>query len=327
MKAVLCKEFGPPSSLVVEDIAPPKLGAGEVRIAIHAAGVNFPDTLIIKGAYQNKPSFPFVPGMEAAGIVTEIAPGVKTAKVGNRVMASTSTGSFAEECVVAETSVYVIPDSMDFVLAAAFPVTYGTTYHALVDRGHLKAGEWLLVHGAGGGVGLSAVEVGKLLGARVIATAGSVEKLEMARQYGAEALINYRNESIRDRVKEITGDTGADVIYDAVGGDVFDQSLRCIAWNGRLLVIGFASGRIPAAPANLLLLKGCSAVGVFWGSFTQREPERNRGNFHALLKWVAEGKIKPHVSATWPLEGVPEAMQALLDRKVTGKAVIRVRQN
>lgn len=326
MKAVLCKEFGPPSSLVVEDIAPPKLGAGEVRVAIHAAGVNFPDTLIIKGAYQNKPPFPFVPGMEAAGVVTEIAPGVKTAKVGDRVMASTGIGAFAEECAVAETSVHVIPDSMDFVSAAAFPVTYGTTYHALVDRGQLKSGEWLVVHGAGGGVGLSAVEVGKLLGARVIATAGSAEKLETARQYGAEALINYRNESIRDRVKEITGDAGADVIYDAVGGDVFDQSLRCIAWNGRLLVIGFASGRIPTVPANLLLLKGFSVVGVFWGSFTKHDPERNRSNFRALLEWVAQGKIRPHVSATWPLEGVPEAMQALLDRRITGKAVIRIRQ-
>lgn len=327
MKAVLCKQFGPPSSLMVEDIAPPRLGPTDVRIAIHAAGVNFPDTLIITGAYQNKPPFPFTPGMEVGGIVTEIGPKVTTVKVGDRVMATTGTGGFAEQCAAAEASVYVIPDSMDFVSAAAFPVTYGTTYHALVDRGQLKPGEWLLVHGAGGGVGLSAVEVGKLLGARVIATAGSAEKLETARQYGAEALINYRTENIRDRVKEITGNAGADVVYDPVGGDVFDQSLRCTAWNGRLLVIGFASGRIPQAPANLLLIKGFSVVGVYWGSFTMHEPEKSRANFRALLDLVAEGKIKPHVSATWPLEGVPDALQALIDRKVTGKAVITVRQS
>ncbi len=327
MKAVLCKQFGPPSSLVVEDIAPPQLGPTDVRIAIHAAGVNFPDTLIITGAYQNKPPFPFTPGMEVGGIITEIGPKVTTVKVGDRVMATTGTGGFAEQCAAAEASVYVIPDSMDFVSAAAFPVTYGTTYHALVDRGQLKPGEWLLVHGAGGGVGISAVEVGKLLGARVIATAGSAEKLETARQYGAEALINYRTENIRDRVKEITGDAGADVVYDPVGGDVFDQSLRCTAWKGRLLVIGFASGRIPQAPANLLLIKGFSVVGVYWGSFTVHEPEKSRANFRTLLDLVAEGKIKPHVSATWPLEGAPEALQALIDRKVTGKAVITVRQS
>jgi NADPH2:quinone reductase len=214
---------------------------------------------------------------------------------------------------------------MDYASAAAFPVTYGTTYHALIDRGHLKAGEWLLVHGAGGGVGITAVEMGKLLGAKVIATAGSAEKLAVAKQYGADHLINYTTEKVRDRVKEITGDKGADVIYDPVGGDIFDESLRCIAWEGRLLVIGFAAGRIPSAPANLILLKGCEVVGVFWGSFATRNPDISRKNFEVMLKWSAEGKLKPHISARFPLDKVPEAMNALLARKVAGKAVIDVR--
>ncbi|HYM31028.1 MAG TPA: NADPH:quinone oxidoreductase family protein [Candidatus Cybelea sp.] len=326
MKAVLCKAYGPPESLVLEDVPSPKVGQNQVRIAVHAAGVNFPDLLVTQGKYQFKPPFPFSPGMEVGGVVLEVAPDVKTVKVGDRVMASTGTGGFAEEVVAPGQSVYRIPDSMDFASAAAFPITYGTTYHALIDRGHLKAGEWLLVHGAGGGVGLTAVEVGKLLGARVIATAGSDEKLAVAKKYGADHLINYSHEKVRDRVKEITGDKGADVIYDPVGGDVFDESLRCIAWEGRLLVIGFAAGRIPQAPANLILLKGCEVVGVFWGSFTARTPDANRKNFETMLKWYAEGKLKPYVSSTYPLDKVADAMNALAARKVAGKAVIAVRK-
>jgi len=326
MKAVLCKAYGPPESLVVEETAAPAVGKKQVKIAVHAAGLNFPDTLIIQGKYQFKPPFPFSPGMEIGGVVSEVGPEVTLVKPGDRVMASTGNGGFAEEAVAPEQAVYRIPDSMDFASAAAFPITYGTTYHALIDRAQMKPGEWLLVHGAGGGVGLNAVEMGKLLGARVIATAGSDEKLQVAKQYGADHLINYSNEKVRDRVKEITGGNGADVIYDPVGGDVFDESMRCIAWEGRLLVIGFASGRIPQLPVNLVLLKGCEVVGVFWGSFTAREPDRNRANFATMLKWYAEGKLKPHVSATYSLDQVPQAMQALLDRKIAGKAVITVRR-
>jgi NADPH2:quinone reductase len=237
----------------------------------------------------------------------------------------TGTGSFAEEVVAPEMGVMRIPDTMSFEEAAGMPVTYGTTMHALTDRGRLHEGESLLVFGAAGGVGLNAVELGALLGANVIACASSEEKLAVARKYGAHHGIDYSKESIKDRVKEITGGAGADVIYDPVGGDAFDQALRCIAWDGRLLVIGFASGRIPAAPANLVLLKQCSIVGVFWGAWAQRDPARNRANFEQMFRWFEEGKIHPHVSATFPLEDVPDAMKALLSRETTGKVVIAVR--
>lgn len=325
MKAVLCKAYGPPETLVLEDIPSAPLGPKDVRVAVHSAGLNFPDTLIIQGTYQFKPPFPFSPGMEAGGVVLEVGSEVTKVKVGQRVMATTGHGAFAEEVVAPEAKVYALPDKVTFDQAAAFPVTYGTTYHGLVDRGYLKKGEWLLVHGATGGVGLNAVELGKLLGARVIATGGSDEKLEIAKKYGADYVINYTKEKIRDRVKEITDGHCADVIYDPVGGDVFDESLRAIAWDGRLLVIGFASGRIPEAKANLVLLKSCQVVGVFWGAFAAREPETARKHFELLLNWCAEGKLNPNISHTFPLDKVPEAMKTLLDRKVIGKAVIKVR--
>jgi len=325
MKAVLCKAYGGPETLVVEDVPSPPIGRRDVRIAVHAAGLNFPDTLIIQGKYQFKPPFPFSPGMEVAGIVLETGPEVTLVEPGQRVMATTGHGGFAEEAVATEQNVFPIPDRMTFEEAAGFPITYGTTYHALVDRAHLKAGEWLLVHGAGGGVGLNAVELGRVLGARVIATAGSASKLALAKEYGAEHLIDYSQEKIRDRVKEITGGKGADVIYDPVGGDVFDESMRSINWEGRLLVIGFAAGRIPEVPANLVLLKGCQIVGVFWGAFAAREPMRNRANFQALLKLFEEGRLKPYVSGHYKLTDVATAMNALLARKIGGKAVIQVR--
>lgn len=325
MKAVLCKAYGPPESLVLEEVPSPAVGPKDVRIAVHCAGLNFPDTLIIAGTYQFKPPFPFSPGMEVGGTVLEVGKEVTGLKVGQRVMATTGHGGFAEEVVAPAEKVYPLPDKVSFEAAAAIPVTYGTTYHALVDRGHLKAGEWLLVHGATGGVGLNAVEMGKMLGAKVIATGGSDEKLAIAKQYGADHLVNYSKEKIRDRVKEITGGTGADVIYDPVGGDAFDESLRCINWDGRLLVIGFASGRIPEAKANLVLLKSCQIVGVFWGAFAAREPKTARAEFEKILNWCAEGKLKPHISHTFPLDKVPEAMKTLLSRKVVGKAVIKVR--
>ena len=325
MKAVVCKAFGGPETLVVEDLPSPPVGRRDVRINVHAAGLNFPDTLIIQGKYQFKPPFPFSPGMEVAGVVESVGPEVTLVRPGQRVMASTGHGGFAEQVCATEDKVYPIPDRMSYEEAAGFPITYGTTYHALVDRAHLKSGEWLLVHGAGGGVGLNAVELGRLMGAKVIATAGSASKLALAKEYGAEHLIDYTKEKIRDRVKEITGGHGADVIYDPVGGDVFDESMRCIAWEGRLLVIGFAAGRIPEVPANLILLKGCQVVGVFWGSFAARDPQANRKNFETLLGWFEEGRLKPYVSGHFALNEVPQAMNALLARKVSGKAVIKVR--
>lgn len=325
MKAVVCKAYGPPESLVLEDIPSPAVGPKEVKVAVHYAGLNFPDTLIIAGTYQFKPPFPFSPGMEVGGTILEVGKDVTNLKVGQRVMATTGHGGFAEEVVAPAEKVYPLPDKVSFEAAAAIPVTYGTTYHALVDRGHLKAGEWLLVHGATGGVGLNAVEMGKMLGAKVIATGGSDEKLAIAKQYGADALVNYSKEKIRDRVKEITGGAGADVIYDPVGGDAFDESLRCIAWDGRLLVIGFASGRIPEAKANLVLLKSCQVVGVFWGAYAARDPKAARAAFEKVLNWAAEGKLRPHISHTFPLDKVPDAMKTLLARKVIGKAVIKVR--
>jgi len=325
MRAVLCKAYGPPESLVVDEVSSPEPGRGEVRVSVHAAGLNFPDTLMIAGTYQFKPPFPFSPGMECAGVIDAVGPDVSTVQPGDRVMAMTGTGAFAEEVVTNEMSVMRIPDAMTFEEAAGFPVTYGTTMHALIDRGRLGEGQSLLVFGAAGGVGLNAVELGALLGASVIACASSEEKLAVARTYGAHHGIDYSKESIKDRVKEITGGKGADVIYDPVGGDAFDQALRCIAWDGRLLVIGFASGRIPSAPANLVLLKQCSIVGVFWGAWAQRDPHANRANFEQMFRWFEEGKIHPHVSATFPLDGVPEAMKALLSRSTTGKVVVSVR--
>lgn len=323
-KAMVCKAWGGPESLVLEDLPLPALGPKEVRIKVHAAGLNFPDTLMIAGKYQFKPAFPFAPGMECGGEIVEVGEKVGDLKVGDRVMATTGNGAFGTLVNCPASNVFKIPASMPYEIAAGFPITYGTTYHALVDRGRIKKGEVLLVHGAAGGVGLNAVELGRELGATVIGTVGSDEKAAIVKEYGAAHVINYSKESIKDRVKELTGGNGADVIYDAVGGDAFDQSLRCINWDGRLLVIGFASGRIPEAPANLALIKGCSIVGVFWGAFAAREPEKNRANFAALLALYEQGRLKPHVSASYPLDQVPQAMQALLSRKTTGKVVIKV---
>jgi len=325
MKAMLCKAYGPPESLVLEDAPSPPMGAQDVRVAVHAAGVNFPDILMVAGKYQYKPPFPFAPGAEAAGVVAEVGAGVRGIRPGDRVIAMTGNGAFAEEAVVPARKIIPMPAEMDFVTGAAIGLTYGTTAHALIQRGKLQPGEWLLVHGASGGVGLSAVEMGKAMGARVIGTGGSDEKLKVVLAHGADHVLNYSTGPFRDKVKELTGGEGADVIYDAVGGDVFDQSLRCIAWDGRLLVIGFASGRIPSAPANLPLLKSCSVVGVFWGAWNERFPQENAKNFERIFAWWREGKLKPHVSHTFALAEVPQALNALVERKVVGKAVVKVR--
>ncbi|OWP52412.1 NADPH:quinone oxidoreductase family protein [Pseudomonas nitroreducens] len=325
MKAVLCKAFGPAETLVLEDIASPEPKKNEVLLQVHAAGVNFPDTLIIEGKYQFKPPFPFSPGGESAGVVGAVGEKVSHVKPGDRVMALTGWGSFAEEVAVPGYNVMPIPDGMDFPSAAAFGMTYGTSMHALKQRANLQPGETLLVLGASGGVGLAAVEIGKAMGAKVIAAASSDAKLEVAKAAGADVLINYSEGSLKDKLKEITGGQGVDVIYDPVGGDLFEEAFRSIAWNGRMLVVGFASGTIPSLPANLTLLKGASLVGVFWGSFAQRQPQDNAANFQQLFAWFAEGKIKPLVSQTYPLEQAADAINHLGQRKAVGKVVVTVR--
>ena len=292
---------------------------------VHAAGVNFPDSLIIQGKYQFKPPFPFAPGGEAAGVISAVGDKVSQYRVGQRVMALTGWGSFAEQVCVPAYNLLPMPDGMDFASAAAFGMTYGTSMHALKQRGNLQPGETLLVLGASGGVGLAAVEIGKAMGATVIAAASSAEKLEVARQAGADQLINYREQSLKDELKKLTGGKGVDVIYDPVGGPLFEEAFRCIAWNGRLLVIGFASGEIPALPANLPLLKGASLVGVFWGAFAQRQVQDNVANFQQLFAWYAEGKLKPLVSQRYSLAEAGQAIDALAERRAVGKLVIEVR--
>ncbi|EFW87746.1 Quinone oxidoreductase [Pseudomonas savastanoi pv. glycinea] len=321
MKALLCKAFGPASTLVLEDVPGPEIKKNEILLDVHAAGVNFPDTLIIEGKYQFKPPFPFSPGGEAAGVISAVGEKVTHLKPGDRVMALTGWGSFAEQVAVPGYNVLPIPTSMDFTTAAAFSMTYGTSMHALKQRANLQAGETLLVLGASGGVGLAAVEIGKALGARVIAAASSAEKLEVAKNAGADELINYSETSLKDEVKRLTN---GNVIYDPVGGDLFDQAIRAIAWNGRLLVVGFASGRIPDLPVNLTLLKGASVVGVFWGSFAQRQPQDNAANFKQLFAWFEEGKLKPLVSTVYPLEKAGEAIDFLGERRAVGKVVVLV---
>jgi NADPH2:quinone reductase len=326
MKALLCRRFGGPESLVLEDAEPARLGARDVRVAVHAAGLNFADTLMIAGRYQIKPDMPFSPGMEMAGIVTEVGPGVSRVQVGQRVMSTCVYGGFAEERCICEDMVFPVPDGVSLETAAAFPITYGTTYHALTDRAALKPGEWLLVHAASSGVGLNAVELGKLMGARVIACSSSDEKLEIIKRYGADEVINYRRDKFRDRVLAITSGHGADVVFDPVGGEVFDESLRCIAWEGRVLVVGFAGGEIQQIAANRVMLKECQIVGVNTAQFIAHRLEEYRARFDMLLQWTAEGKLRPLISAVYPLHRVAEAMGVVMARSVTGKIVISIRK-
>ncbi|WP_145190988.1 NADPH:quinone oxidoreductase family protein [Pseudomonas sp. URMO17WK12:I11] len=325
MKAVLCKTLGPAGNLVLEEVASPVPKHNEVLIDVQAAGVNFPDTLIIEGKYQFQPPLPFSPGGEAAGIVGAVGERAGRFKVGDRVMALTGWGAFAEQVAVPFYNVMPVPQHMDFATAAAFGMTYGTSMHALRQRGQLQAGETLLVLGASGGVGLAAVEIGKALGARVIAAASSAEKLAVAKAAGADELIDYSQASLKEEVKRLTGGNGADVIYDPVGGELFDQAVRSLAWQGRLLVVGFASGSIPQLAANLVLLKGAAVMGVFWGAFAQRQPEDNAANFQQLFAWHAEGKLKPLVSRTYPLAEAGTAIDALGQRQAVGKLVVLTR--
>lgn len=322
MKALLCKEFGPPESLVVEEVPDPVAGPGQVVVDVHACGMTFPDLLMIEDKYQFKPPMPFSPGSEIGGVVAAVGDGVDSVRVGDRVLGSATWGGCAEKVAIAAQGVQPVPDGIDLVHAAAFLYAYGTSYHALVDRAKIQPGESLLVLGAAGGVGLAAVDIGRELGARVIAAASSDDKLELCREYGATETVNYSTDDLRGRLKEITGGRGVDVVYDPVGGPFSEPALRSTAWDGRFLVIGFANGEIPRIPLNLPLLKGCQVVGVFWGSFVGREPERNRANIEQLRRWWADGQIRPHVGATYPLDRAVQALRDIADRKAKGKVVV-----
>ena len=322
MKAVLCKTLGDPATLSVADISlrPPR--SGEVKISIRAAGINFPDILMVAGKYQHKPSLPFVPGFEVAGEIIEMGSNNQRFRQGDQVMAHMRTGGYAEECVVPIEKIRALPKSFDFSQGAGFQVAYSTAYVSLVPRGHLVEGETLLVHGATGGVGLAAVQLGRALGAKVIATVSNAKKIPAAKASGAEHVILLGSAGFKDEVKNITSGRGADVIYDPVGGSIFDESLRCIAWAGRLLVVGFANGRIPSAPANRILIKGCSVVGVRAGEYGRQNPEKGEKVYQAILKLAEDGLLLPHIHAKLPLTKVADAMALISRREVIGKVVL-----
>jgi NADPH2:quinone reductase len=319
----MCEEFGPPEMLRLREIAAPEPGQGQVRIRVEACGVNFPESLIIQNKYQFKAELPFTPGGEVAGIVDAVGEDVQAFSPGDPVMAMALVGGYAEQIVVDQDAVMHRPEAMTSEIAAGFTMTYGTSMHALKQRARLAEGEVLLVLGAGGGVGLAAVEIGKAMGATVIAAASSEAKLEAAKRAGADHFINYSDEDLRGRVKEITRGKGVDVVYDPVGGDMFESCLRSMAWGGRALVVGFASGEIPKVAVNLTLLKGCAVVGVFWGAFRKIEPKQDAANFVQLFKWFAEDKLCPQVSKAYPLAEAAEALQALVNRDVVGKVVLK----
>src|SRR6188472_1205994 len=319
-KKVVCRELGPPESLQLETYASAPLAPGEVRVAVHAAGINFPDVLMAAGEYQLKPPLPFTPGVEAAGDVVEVN-GADGIAVGDRVIVRMRHGAYADEAVVTASQLTPLPQAFDYAEGATFLAAHGTAYHALIDRGQVQSGEVLLVHGAGGGVGLAAVEIGKMLGATVIATASSDEKLAIARARGADHLVRYDQEPFRDAVKRITDGRGADVVFDPVGGEVFENSMRCINWGARLLIIGFTGG-IGSAKTNLLMIKGASVLGVRAGEAARKNPELGEVRLKALLQWAASGKLRPNVSHRLPLEEYAKAMRLLIDRKAIGRVAL-----
>jgi NADPH2:quinone reductase len=322
MRAVVCKEFGPPENLVVEEVDDPVPGPGQLLVEIAAAAVTFPDTLMLEDKYQFKTGLPYTPGTEGAGVVVGFGDGVEGWAVGDRVVGGLgTTGAFAERMVIPALAARRLPDGVSFEAVTGLNYAYGTTLYGLKYRADLQPGETLLVTGAGGSVGLSAVEIGKLLGAHVIAAASSEEKLDLCRARGADETINYSTENLKDRAKELTGGKGVDVVYDCVGGPLAEQALRAIGWEGRFLVIGFTAG-IPSIPLNLALLKSCQIIGVFYGAMTAREPAKNAEISNQLIDWVANGDLQPHVSGRFPLERAGEALRALIDRKAAGKLVV-----
>ncbi len=321
MKAIVCKEHGGPEKLVFEEIPSQPVGAKEVRVKIHACSVNFPETLIIQGLYQFKPDLPFTPGSDIAGEITEVGSEVQHYKVGDKVFGLVPIGGYAEEVVAHSKQVFPLPPGMDYKIGSSFMMAYGTSYHALKQRADIQPGETLVVLGASGGVGLAAVELAKNMGARVIACASTDEKLALCKEYGADETINYTNENLKNRIKELTDGNGADVVYDPVGGPNAELALRALGWKGRYLVVGFVAG-IPSFPLNLALLKGCQIVGVFWGSHVAREPQLHQQNVMELMGLYQSKKIKPHISKTYSLADAPQALQDMIDRKVKGKIVI-----
>jgi NADPH2:quinone reductase len=322
VKALVCRAYGPIESLAIGELPDPVPVAGQVVVGVKACGVNFPDLLVVQGKYQFKPTPPFAPGGEVAGVVEAVGAGVEGLRVGDRVLAMAIWGGMAEKLAADATQVLRLPDGVDFESASCVATAYGTTVHALRDRARLQAGETLLVLGAAGGVGLAAVQVGKRMGARVIAAASTAEKLETCKRYGADLLVNYATEDLKERVKSLTDGAGADVVYDPVGGPHTEAALRATAWNGRVLVIGFAAGDIPRVPTNLVLLKGCSLVGVFWGMALVRERARLMGQIDEILGWVKDGSLKPHVHARYPLARALDALREVEQRRVQGKVVV-----
>ena len=323
MQALMCEEHGPPESLTLRDMPIPQPGEGQIQVRVHAAGLNFPDSLIIQDKYQIKPDLPFAPGGEFAGVVTAVGSGVDRFKAGDRVAALTNWGGFAEYAVADAVRTTLVPETMDLETASIFAFAYGTSHHAFTQRGNLQPDETVLVLGASGGVGLAAVEVAKAMGARVIAGASSDEKLAIAKDHGADELVNYTTQDLKSTVKQLTGKHGVDVIYDPVGDRLADAAFRTIAWEGRYLVIGFAAGNIPAIPFNLPLVKGASIVGVFWGDFVIRTPNFHHANMNELYTMYAQGKLRPHISARYDLADGAKAIRSLMERKVTGKVVVR----
>ncbi|MEM7016400.1 MAG: NADPH:quinone oxidoreductase family protein [Pseudomonadota bacterium] len=323
MKAFLCKEYGPPESLVLEEVPDPQAGPGQVVVDIKSCALNFPDALMIENKYQFKPELPFAPGGEIAGVVSAVGAGVSDLSVGDRVAAGIGNGGFAEKIAIKADQALKIPDGLDNNTASAFMTTYGTTQYALNDRGDLKPGETLLVLGASGGVGMAAIELGKVMGARVIAAASTAEKLAICKEAGADELINYNTEDLKNRTKELTGGKGADVVYDAVGGDYAEAALRATNWGGRFLVIGFVAG-IPSIPLNLTLLKSCDVRGVFYGALKARDPKRGDEIMQEIVDLLTAGKIKPYISATYSLDNAAQALRDMVDRKVTGKVVVTI---
>ena len=322
MKAIVCSKFGTPDTLKYQEIKIPNPKEGEILITVKACSVNFPDTLIIQGKYQFKPEFPFSPGSDVAGIIEKVGENVKHFKVGDAIVGFIPFGGFAEKAIVKAIDCFPKPRGMSMVNASAFLLAYGTSYHALKDRANIQKGETILILGASGGVGLTALELAKLMGAKVIAAASSQEKLNLCKEFGADEVINYTEENLKDRVKELTNGKGVDVIYDPVGGAFTELALRAIAWRGRHLVVGFANGEIPKIPINLTLLKGASIVGVFWGAFAQKEPKKSLENIQQLLTWFVKGEVKPHIDKTYSLKEAPKALEYMMQRKVKGKIVI-----